>query len=281
MELNSLDLSLDQRLISIDLQRSIHPSPACSAMDILSRLHAKGIGCYVMGGAVRDWIRGENARDIDIAISSTIGAAEAAIADLLGHIPHRLNYNLGTIAVLGSTGKVDITLMRDCAEIVDEIDNVVFTGGAPMERDAFARDFTINTFYYEPFSRQLFNPFPEGVSDLGSLVLRLIMDERKIAVDYRTSIRIIQFLARGYVPTAYTLEVLARKLDTDIIRYDDFGQWMNIYVPVGDRHYTAFKATIRAHIGNPQARVRVDRWFEQNERADQRELQSVHDSLTA
>lgn len=249
-----------------DLNRRINESPELLVSDISSALLDAGIDCYVVGGAVRNWICGQLSRDIDIAVTCCIQDAVRAIEPVCAGVDLKHNESFGLTYVLGNVDLVDVTIMRNCDDIIGEIDDTVFKGGATMLEDALSRDFTFNTFYYGLRDGHVYNPFPTAMDDLEARTARLIMDPRKTAVDYRIDIRFIQFMSRGYLLCDEGKRVLRAKLEDDVLRFDDFGYWMNIYVPSSQPNYQEFKRLMYENTHSKAARARLGTWFSNMER---------------
>jgi len=260
------ELGIRSEIVERDLSRSFNAEPEASIDDVMSALSNCGIGYYVVGGAVRSWLEGRPARDLDIAVTSSIEDAFAALQKFTSCIDFTLNEKFGLLYLNGDMERVDVAIMRNCGDIDGELDEATFRGGNSISDDALARDFTINTFYYCPLSKRVMNPYPEGARDLRSRELNLIMDDRKLSVDYMACIRFLQFMARGYTASPRISEILASKLDTDILKFDQFGKWMENYVPPEREYYRAFKGMMYSHAKDPRSHQRLDGWFGDMER---------------
>lgn len=259
------ELQIDPAVVESDLERAFNTAPHWSISDVVQRLRNARIGCYVVGGAVRNWIEGKPARDLDISVTTSIEEAFVALDDITATTEHALNSQFGLLYLKGDIERVDISILRNCDDIDGEIDAVAFKGGNTLAQDALARDFTINTFYYCLATGFVYNPHPEALQDLRARELNFIMDGRKVAVDYLVSIRILQFLARGYKANDRILTLLAAKLDDDIMKYDNFGPWMQNYVPKDRSYYGDFKELMYTHSFRPESHQRLNRWFSQIE----------------
>jgi tRNA nucleotidyltransferase/poly(A) polymerase len=254
---------VDISIIDADLDRPFNTSPFISARDVCNLFLERGIDCFVMGGAVRNWLVGRPARDIDMTVDCPIDTALSIVSALPEEVLVKPKAMFGLAYLLGDAGDIDVNSMRDCDDIAGnpDIDSVTFHPGTSLERDAQCRDFTINAFYLRVPDYRIINFFPGSLDDLESGTLRLIMDERKLNIDYRTTIRILQFLARGYRPTGQTMAVLKAKLDYDIVHYPKYREWMDFHVPRGSPDYAAFRELIFHHSADPRAIELLKTWF--------------------
>jgi tRNA nucleotidyltransferase/poly(A) polymerase len=258
-----IEYPLDISVVDADLDRPFNTSPFISARDVCNLFLARGIECFIMGGAVRNWLVGAPARDIDMTVGCSIDTALSIIAPLSESIAVKPKAMFGLAYLLGDAGDIDVNSMRSCDDIAGnpDIDAVTFHPRSSLEQDAQCRDFTINAFYLRVPDYRIINFFPESMSDLESRTIRLVMDERKLRIDYRTTIRILQFLARGYEPTEYTMAVLKEKLDHDIVSYPKYREWMDFHVPRGSADYAAFRELIFQYAADPQAVDLLKKWF--------------------
>lgn len=258
-----IEYPVDVSIIDADLDRPFNNAPFISARDVCDLFLERGIECFIMGGAVRNWLVGCPARDIDMTVGCSIETALSIISPLSGAIAIKPKAMFGLAYLLGDAGDIDVNSMRDCGDIAGnpDIDAVTFHPRSSLEKDAQCRDFTVNAFYLRVPDYEIVNFFPECLDDLESGTIRLVMDERKLRIDYRTTIRILQFLARGYTATEYTLAVLKEKLDHDIVSYPKYKEWMDFHVPRGSPDYVRFRELIFRHVADEQAIQLLKVWF--------------------
>lgn len=257
------DYPVDVSIIDADLDRPFNTSPFISARDVCNLFLERGIECFVMGGAVRNWMVGCPARDIDMTVGCPIDTALSIISPLSDAIAIKPKTKFGLAYLLGDAGDIDVNSMRNCDDIAGnpDIDAVTFHPRSSLEKDAQCRDFTINAFYLKLPDYEIINFFPECLGDLETRTIRLIMDERKLQIDYRTTIRILQFLARGYTPTDHVMAVLKEKLDHDIVSYPNYREWMEFHVPRGSPDHARFKELIFHHARDKDAVETLTNWF--------------------
>ncbi len=122
---------------------------------VVETLAAAGHAGFLVGGCVRDLLRGQPPDDFDLATS----AQPEQLLDLFPRaVPIGIRH--GTVMVPTESGPVDVTAFR---------------GGATIEDDLAHRDFTLNAMAYEPRQQRLIDPF-EGRSDLAKRRLRAVRD---------------------------------------------------------------------------------------------------------
>ncbi|MFA5446983.1 MAG: poly(A) polymerase [Sphaerochaeta sp.] len=116
------------------------------ALWVIKKLQNSGAEAYLVGGAVRDLLLGIIPKDFDIATSASPRQIQ------------RLFYNA---RIIGKRFKLVHLVFRDkvlevstfrSGEEVEEGNNNVF---GSLEQDAKRRDFSINSFYFDPSNAQL------------------------------------------------------------------------------------------------------------------------------
>ena len=156
---------------------------------VLSRLEGAGYEAFVVGGAVRDMLRGVPASDWDITTSARPGQIEAVFSDcrvIETGIRH------GTVTVLSGNMPIEITTYRTDGEYRDcrHPDEVHFT--ASIKEDLQRRDFTMNAIAYNP-KHGFVDPFG-GQNDIKAGVIRAVGDPvRRFSEDALRILRAIRF----------------------------------------------------------------------------------------
>ncbi len=120
---------------------------------LLASLAEAGHPSFLVGGCVRDMLRGRPVADFDIA---TPASAEALLTLFPRAIPIGLRH--GTVMVPTRSGPVDVTSFRK---------------GPRIEDDLAHRDFTVNAMAYDPGQGCVIDPFG-GRADLARGVLRAV-----------------------------------------------------------------------------------------------------------
>ncbi|MEG2930467.1 MAG: tRNA nucleotidyltransferase [Ruthenibacterium sp.] len=136
---------------------------------LLRRLHGAGFAAQVVGGCVRDALRGACPHDWDICTAATPDEVTAVLTDTR-LVPTGLRH--GTVTAVLHGEPYEITTYRSDGAYTDHRrpDSVIFTRS--LESDLARRDFTINAMAYSP-ADGLVDPFG-GQRDLAAGVLRSV-----------------------------------------------------------------------------------------------------------
>jgi poly(A) polymerase len=170
-----------------------------AARDIVLRLQEKGFEAYMVGGCVRDILSGLKPKDFDVATSAKPEQVVRLFprARIIGRrfkIVHvrqgRELIEVTTFRAHHTQGKGAHGQQSDTGILVR--DNVY----GNLEDDAIRRDFTCNSFYYDPSSETLFD-MCEGFADLRDGVLRTIGDPyERFREDPVRMLRAVRFEAK-------------------------------------------------------------------------------------
>lgn len=182
---------------------------------------------YAVGGSVRDFVMGNNIKDIDLVVDLPQGGVRFA----------------EFCESKGLTGKVVIyetygTAMFHFKKFPDEEMECVMTRGekytdagsrnpvtkfAPIDEDAFRRDLTINALYYNISERKVEDFTGFGIRDIHDGILSVPMEvcsddpnkvDQTFIDDPLRILRVIRFHTRfGYRISEGTLEAMKRNVD--------------------------------------------------------------------
>lgn len=149
------------------LSRSLVP-PA--ALGIAERLGAHGHGAWIVGGCVRDLLRGVPVSDWDIATSARPDEVQRLFRRT---VPTGIKH--GTVTVIERGESYEVTTLRGEGAYTDgrRPDSIVFVGA--IEDDLGRRDFTVNAIAFDPVSESIVDPWG-GVPDLAAQLLRAVRD---------------------------------------------------------------------------------------------------------
>jgi poly(A) polymerase len=186
-----------------------------NALKVLNRLNSAGFQAYLVGGSVRDLLLSKVPKDFDVATDAT---------------PNQIKKLFRNARIIGRRFKlVHIIFHRDIIEVAtfrgteaEEAlgdsqqtnergmlvrDNVYGT----LDEDAWRRDFTINSLYYNIDNASIVD-FTGGVKDIQQRTLRLIgSPEIRYQEDPVRMLRAIRFCAKlGFDMAPETAEPLKR-----------------------------------------------------------------------
>lgn len=159
---------------------------------ILDRLSAHGKRGYLVGGSLRDILRGATPNDFDLTTNATPDEMLLIFQDMrtiLTGVAH------GTVTVVTSGGPVEITTHRTDGTYTDSRhpDSVLFTDD--IVKDLARRDFTVNAMAWSA-ETGLIDPF-DGRDDLKHGVLRAVgKPEARFTEDALRILRLFRFAAK-------------------------------------------------------------------------------------
>lgn len=145
-----------------------------NALKVLNRINSAGFEAYLVGGSVRDLLLRKAPKDFDIATNATPNQIKSLFrnARIIGRrfklvhiIFHREIIEVATFRSHETTDSQQLT--NDRGMLIR--DNVYGT----LEEDAWRRDFTINSLYYNIDDYSIVD-FTGGVKDIDSRMIRII-----------------------------------------------------------------------------------------------------------
>jgi len=187
-------------------------------VEVCKRLHAAGFQAWLVGGAVRDLLRGSarGAKDFDVATS----AQPAEVTQVFGKkrtIPTGEQH--GTVTVLvdrpdGEREPVEITTFRGEGAYTDgrRPDSVEFVRS--LVEDLKRRDFTMNAIAYDAVTDRIEDPF-DGRVDLADGLVRAVGDPlARFGEDGLRAMRAVRFAAQlGFRLDPPTEAAIAQTID--------------------------------------------------------------------
>ncbi|OIO52998.1 hypothetical protein AUJ46_06260 [Candidatus Peregrinibacteria bacterium CG1_02_54_53] len=171
------------------------------AYRIVEQLTDQGFDTWWVGGSVREMLLGEIPVDIDIATEALPDQVRALFPNTVGSTGEQF----GSVIVRIRGLNMEVTTFREDDEISDgrHPESVVF---GKRKQDAARRDITINALYWNPISRELYDPF-DGEADLSERLIRFIGDPTvRIRHDALRLLRVVRFRALidgQYHPSTY------------------------------------------------------------------------------
>jgi tRNA nucleotidyltransferase (CCA-adding enzyme) len=172
-----------------DLQPLLERVPE-DVLGICRRLREQGKRGWIVGGCVRDLLRGKPAKDWDVA---TDARPEEVVAMFRKVVPTGIQH--GTVSVLVRGVPYEVTTLRGEGAYTDgrRPDSVEFVDD--IVADLARRDFTFNAIAVEPLDGALIDPF-DGQRDLAAKVVRAVgVAEERFAEDGLRVLRAARFAA--------------------------------------------------------------------------------------
>jgi poly(A) polymerase len=182
-----------------------------SALKVMSRLRSQGYQGYLVGGAVRDLMLGNQPKDFDVATDATPEQVHALFRN-----SRIIGRRFKIVHVRFGREIIEVTTFRGHHDDDEENDDEQDARSKPskhsqqaasgmllrdnvygsLEDDAIRRDFTVNALYYCSSDFSVFD-YAHGVSDLEKRQIRIIGDaEKRYREDPVRMLRAIRFAAK-------------------------------------------------------------------------------------
>ena len=148
--------------------RILRQQISAPVLEICKELRNSGEQAWVVGGCVRDTLRGQRVNDWDVATTALPEKVKKVFPRV---IPTGIDH--GTVTVLWKGEGYELTTLRGEGTYSDgrRPDSVTFVGS--IEQDLARRDFTVNAIAYDPVDTQVVDPFG-GLDDMRNEVLRAV-----------------------------------------------------------------------------------------------------------
>jgi poly(A) polymerase len=179
------------------------------AVRIIERLKRSGFDSYIVGGAVRDLLVGKLPKDFDIATAANPKQIRKLFwnSRIIGR-----RFKLAHIYFQDKIFEVSTFRSADQGELGEH--NVYGT----IEEDAKRRDFTVNSFYYDPLESQLLD-FQNAMYDIKHRKIRSIIPHSITFIeDPVRMIRCIKYAVSTGFSIPYRLHFAIRKYSVELKR---------------------------------------------------------------
>lgn len=182
-----------------------------SALEKLSQVFPSKL--YLVGGAVRDAVRGVETEDFDLASAATPDEIKESLKGGAFKVADS-SPKLGTLIISGCGGRFEHTTFRTDSypdgSGAHKPDSVVFT--TDIELDCRRRDFRCNAIYYDVAEGKIVDPL-NGIYDTEHKILRTTRDAEEVfCEDGLRIMRLIRFVSvLGFTPD-YSATAAAKKL---------------------------------------------------------------------
>ncbi len=173
---------------------------------VLDRLEAFGHEAFVVGGCVRDLMRGASPDDYDVTTSALPDETAEVFSDIT---VLKTGISHGTVTLLVPDGDkrrpVEVTTYRIDGIYADSRHPTSVTFTRSIEYDLARRDFTVNAMAYSP-SRGLLDIF-EGKNDLEKRIICCVRSPIRLSEDALRILRALRFSSvLGFEIERYTAE---------------------------------------------------------------------------
>jgi tRNA nucleotidyltransferase (CCA-adding enzyme) len=184
-------------------------SPPREIFDFARVLAEGGKSCYLVGGAVRDYLLGREVSDFDAA---TDARPEELLRLYRRVIPTGIKH--GTVTVLWKGLEIEVTTFRTESSYADgrHPDSVAFA--STIEEDLSRRDFTINAMAFDLDAKELLDPHG-GREDLARRLVRAVGEAlERFREDGLRPLRAVRFAAQlGFEIEETTLAAIRPSID--------------------------------------------------------------------
>lgn len=141
------------------------PAPVRTVVEALVQA---GHQAFLVGGCVRDVLRGQPPKDFDVATSARPEQVQRLFRRV---IPTGIEH--GTVTVVQDKAHVEVTTFRAEAEYLDGRRPSKVEFHTDIEADLSRRDFTINAMAFDLVAKKLVDPFG-GAADLSVRLVRCV-----------------------------------------------------------------------------------------------------------
>jgi poly(A) polymerase len=186
--------------VSVVIPRGQHPireqDIEAEALKVLYRLRDAGYSGYLVGGGVRDLYLGNKPKDFDISTNARPGQLRKLFRN-----SRTIGRRFRLVQVFFRGNKIiEVATLRSRSEYdINDPEKVLPSNNTfgTLEEDAFRRDLTINSLFYEVENKTIID-YVGGVEDLSSGIIRIVGEpEQRIIRDPVRMLRAIRHAARN------------------------------------------------------------------------------------
>lgn len=160
----------------------------CESVFIYEKLSKEGYLCWIAGGAVRDIYLGREPKDFDLV-------TDANEHDIMRLFPQAVlvGRQFGVFKIPLSSGNlIDLAYFRKEKKYTDGRRPSEIEYGTP-EEDAYRRDFTVNSLYWDIKNQQLID-YVGGLLDLKNSIIKCVGNpDQRFNEDYLRILRLLRF----------------------------------------------------------------------------------------
>ena len=177
------------------------------AIEVIKKLKENGYDAYIVGGAVRDYLLGINANDIDITTSATTDE----VSKIFKSYPSGLKF--GSVTISYKKRKFEVTTFREDFDYLDSRRPSKIKYAKTSSEDAKRRDFTINALMLDE-NLKVYD-FVDGMLDLKNKVIKAVGDPNtRFNEDALRIFRAFYFVSKlGFTIDEETFKAICSNLD--------------------------------------------------------------------
>lgn len=190
--------------------RTLDPAKVpASVLEVIRELQQSGARAFLVGGCVRDLLRGQTPKDWDVASSARPEEVQQRFKRV---IPTGIDHGTVTVALRGE--HVEVTTFRAEAEYLDGRRPSSVEFQQDIDADLSRRDFTMNAIAWDPVGGALVDPWG-GQVDLQEGVVRCVRDAfERFSEDGLRPLRAVRFATvLDFSIEPETLAAIGRTLD--------------------------------------------------------------------
>ena len=175
-----------------------HKDISPNALKIISKLHKSGFKAYIVGGGIRDMIKGLHPKDFDIVTDCEPEEIRRIFRNsrIIGRRFKLVHIAFPDEVLETTTFRSGGTNSSESIEVNDKGRIVRDNHWGTQEEDVMRRDLTINSIYYDPFSHEVID-YTNGIKDLKDKKIKFIGNSsERILEDPVRILRAIRFAAK-------------------------------------------------------------------------------------
>lgn len=175
-----------------------HKNISPNALNIIAKLHKSGFKAYIVGGGIRDMIKGLLPKDFDIVTDCEPEEIRRIFRNsrIIGRRFKLVHIAFPDEVLETTTFRSGGTKSSESIEVNDKGRIVRDNQWGTQEEDVLRRDLTINSIYYDPFSHEVID-YTNGIKDLKDKKIKFIGNSsERILEDPVRILRAIRFAAK-------------------------------------------------------------------------------------
>ena len=146
-----------------------------NALSIITKLKNNGFSAYLVGGCIRDLIKGLLPKDFDIVTNCQPEQIRKIFKNsrIIGRRFKLVHITFPDEVIETTTFRSGSDSSDDALKIDDDGRILRDNNWGTQEEDAFRRDFTVNAVYYDPFNKEVID-YTSGIKDLKNKSIKFI-----------------------------------------------------------------------------------------------------------